>query len=163
MRLMTEHRETGSLSSLRGEVYEQTTKVVYLGATVCENADPIAEIDRRVLLAKLRFRRYSIPLNDQPIAPLRLKVGMLKYQAMETMLNECVTWSPTVAHFAILRASHCLLLLRCIGWKRKPRDGYHICFHTQTPWPRLSVRTSKETTVQKRRVPFAGFVARMGK
>ena len=40
-----------------GQVYKQTAKFVYLGATVCENADLTVEINRRVLLANLRLRR----------------------------------------------------------------------------------------------------------
>ena len=35
------------------QVYTQTAKFVYLGATVCENADLTVEINRRVLLANL--------------------------------------------------------------------------------------------------------------
>ena len=77
-----------------GQVYKQTAMFVYLGATVCENADLSIEINRRVLLANLRFRRYGLPLYDQPTAPLRLKVRMLKAEVMETMLYGCVTWSP---------------------------------------------------------------------
>ena len=77
-----------------GQVYKQTAKFVYLAATVCENADLTVEINRRVLLANLCFRRYGLPLYDQPTAPLRLKVRMLKAEVMETMLYGCVTWSP---------------------------------------------------------------------
>ena len=86
---------------------------------MCENADLTVEINRRVLLANLRFRRYGVPLYDQPTAPLRLKVRMFISEVMETMLYGCVTRSPTVAHLAILRKTHHRLLLRCIGWKRK--------------------------------------------
>ena len=109
-----------------GQVYKQTAKFVYLGATVCENADLTVEINRRVLLANLRFGRYGPPLYDQRTAPLRLKVRTLKAEVMDAMLYRCVTWSPTVAHLAILRKTHYRLLLRCIGWKRKHGDGYHV-------------------------------------
>ena len=123
--LMTEHRDRVTfVTEAAGQVYEQTAKFVFLGATVCENADLAAEISRRVLLPNLRFRRYSLPLHDQPTAPLRLKARMLEAEEVETMLYGCVTWSPTVAHLALLWTAHRRLLLRCIGWKRKPRDGY---------------------------------------
>ena len=62
MCLMTK-RMDGSLSILR-----QPARCTYkppgcvLGATVCENADLTGEINRRVLLASLRFRRYGLPL-----------------------------------------------------------------------------------------------------
>lgn len=40
-------------------MYKQTANVVYLGATVCENADLTVEINRRVLLASQYFRRID--------------------------------------------------------------------------------------------------------
>ena len=59
-------------------------------------------------------------------APLWIKVRMLEAEVMATMLYGCVVWSLTEAHLAILRTAHHLLLLRCIGRKRKPRDSYHM-------------------------------------
>ena len=61
-----------------GQVYKQTAKSVYLGVTACENADLTVGINRRVVMANLRFRRYGLPLYDQPTAPLRLKVRCSK-------------------------------------------------------------------------------------
>ena len=104
---------------------KSTVKFVYLGATVCENADLTVEINRRVLLANLCLRRYGLSLHDQSTAPLRLKVRKLKAEVMETMYG-CVTWNTTVAHLAILRTAHHRFLLRCIEWKRNCHDGYHI-------------------------------------
>ena len=71
-----------------------------------------------------------------------------------------VTLSPTVAHLAILRKTHHRLLLRCIGWKRKHGDGYHVLSYVDA----LAKTDCEnvETTVRKRRILFAGFVARMG-
>ena len=90
-----------------------------------ENADLTIETNRRVVLTKLRFRRHCLPMYAQPIAALRLKVRMFKAEVTETMLLGRVTRSPTVAHFAVLRAAHHRWLLHCIGWKRAPCDGYH--------------------------------------
>ena len=70
-----------------------------------------------------------------------------------------VTWSPTVAHLAILRTAPHRLLLRCIGWRRKRRDGYHMLSYADA-----LAKTgceNVETTVRKRRTLFAGFVARI--
>ena len=105
---------------------------MYLLATVGENADLTADINRRILLA-IRFRRYSLPLYDQPTASLRLKVRMLEAEVVETMLYGCVTRRPTVTHLAILRTAHRRLLLRSIGWKRKPRDDYHKLSYADAP------------------------------
>ena len=65
-----------------------------------------------------------------------------------------------MAHLAILRKTHHRLLLRCIGWKRKHGDGYHVLSYADA-----LAKTgceNVETTVRKRRILFAGFVARMG-
>ena len=88
-----------------GQVYKQAAKIVYLEAIVRENADLTVEINRRVPLANLRLRRYGLSLYDQSTARLRIKVRMLKAEVMGTMLNVCVTWSPTVAHLATGRGS----------------------------------------------------------
>ena len=42
-----------------GQVCKQSAKFVYLGATMCENADLTVDVNRRMLLANLRLRRYS--------------------------------------------------------------------------------------------------------
>ena len=127
---------------------------------MCENAELTVEMNRRVLLANLDLRRYGLPLHDQSTAPLRLKVRMLKAEVMEAILYGCVTWSPTVAHLAILRTAHHRWFLRCIGWKRKRRDGDN--FHMISYADALA-KTGCEnvgTTVRKRRMLFAWFLAR---
>ena len=117
--------------------------------------------NRRVLLANLRFRRHCLPpYDDQPTAQLRLEIRMLEAEVMETMSYACVVWIPTVSHLTILRTNHHRLLFRCIGRKEKPRDGYRMLSHedalTKTGCENV------ETTVRKRRIRFAGFVARTG-
>ena len=65
-----------------------------------------------------------------------------------------------MAHLAMLRTAHRRLLRRCIGWKRKPRDGYHMLSYADA----LAKTGSEdvEKAVQKRRILFAGFVACTG-
>ena len=126
---------------------------------MCENADLAVEINRHVLLANLRLRQYGLSRYDQFTAPLQLNVRMLKAEVMETMLYGCVTWSPTVAHLAILRTAHYRLLLRCIGWKRKRRDGYHKLRYADAL--AKTAYENVDTTVRKPRILFAGFAARM--
>ena len=67
-----------------------------------------------------------------------------------------VTWSPPMAHLAILWTAHHRFLLRCIGYKRKPRHGYLIFSYADA-----LAKTGCETTVRKWMISFAGFVARM--
>ena len=83
-----------SLISICSEIIHAGTKVpginvVYLGATVRENADLTVKINRCVLLANLRFRRCGLPLYDQSTAMLRLKVRMLKAEAMKPSVRVC--------------------------------------------------------------------------
>ena len=64
-----------------------------------------------------------------------------------------------MAHLAILRTAHHRLLLRCVGWKIKHRDGYHMLSYADA-----LAKTgceNVETTVRKTEDKFAGFVARM--
>ena len=77
-----------------GQVYNQTNKLVYLGKNVDQNADLSIEVDRRVRSAWCHFRKYTLELYDQPSAPLELKIRMLRAEVRETMLYDCVTWSP---------------------------------------------------------------------
>ena len=67
--------------------------------------------------------------------------------------------APPLAHFPILRTAHHRLLLRCIGWKRKRRDGHHMLSYADA----LAKTGCQniETTVRKHRILFAGFVARL--
>ena len=58
VRMKRVHRVT-LVTGAAGQVYKQTTKCVYLGATVWENNDHTARIK---LLANLSYRRYSLPL-----------------------------------------------------------------------------------------------------
>ena len=75
-----------------------------------------------------------------------------------TLLYGCVTWSPSKADYGRLRKVHHQMLLRCLGWRKRKREG-HIWSYANA-----LLRTdseSVETTVRRRRVLFTGFVARM--
>ena len=84
---------------------------------------------------------------------------MLKAEVIETMLYGCVTWGPTVAHLAMLRKAHHRLLLRCIGWNRKRRDGYHMLSYADAL--AKAGCENVEATVRNRRILSARFVARI--
>ena len=96
---------------------------------------------------------------DRPGVRLRLKVRLLKAEVVETLLYGCMTWSSNKRDYDRLRRVHHSMLLRCIGWrKRKPDD------HTLSYADALAEEASEsiEAIVRKRRVFFAGVVARMG-
>ena len=81
---------------------------------------------------------------------------MLKVEAPESMLYGCV--SPCSCHDDALRRAHHSFLTRCIGWRKHKRTDHPI-FYLET-----LVKTgsgSIEAILRKRRILFAGSVARM--
>ena len=83
---------------------------------------------------------------------------MLRAEVLVTMLYGCVTWSPRACHYDTLRRGHHRFLARCIGWRKHNRANYPISYLDTL------VKTgseSNEATLRRRRILFAGFVARM--
>ena len=139
-----------------GQRYRQTTQLLYLGGIIHESADLSFEISRRIRLMWACFRRFGPELYDRTSAPLRLKIRMLKAEVIETLLYGCVTWTLCAKHFAKLRTAHHQVLLRVIGFHRRPD-------YTTLSYAKALKKTrceSIETTIRKRRLFFAGAVAR---
>ena len=83
---------------------------------------------------------------------------MLRAEVLETMLYGCVTWRARARTTTIRRAAYDRLLTRCIGWRKHSRADHPI-FYLDT-----LVKTGSESieaTLHRRRILFAGFVARM--
>ena len=83
---------------------------------------------------------------------------MLKAEVLESMLYGCVIWSPRSCHYDALRRAHHSFLTRCIGWRKHKRTDHPISY-VETLLKTGS--ESIEATLRKRRILFAGFVARM--
>ena len=95
---------------------------------------------------------------DRPSVRLRLNVRMLKAEVLETILYGWVTWSPSKADYNRLLKAHHQMLLRCLGSRKRKRENHILSYANAL------LRTdseSVETTVRRRRILFAGFVARM--
>ena len=87
-----------------------------------------------------------------------LKIRMLRAGVLETMLYGSVTWSPRACPYDTLRQAHHRFLTRCIGWRKHNRADHPI-FYLDT-----LIKTGCESiaaTLRRRRILFAGFVARM--
>ena len=83
---------------------------------------------------------------------------MLRAEVLETMLYGCVTWSPRTSYYDTLRRAHHRLLIRCIGWRKHNPADHPI------PYLDALIETESESieaTLRRRRILFAGFVARM--
>ena len=139
-------------------MYNQTNEFVYLGGNVNQNAELSIEVNRRVRNAWCNFRKYTLEVYDRPSAPLELKIRMLRAEVLETMLYGCVTWSPRACHYDTLRRAHHRFLTRCIGWRKHNRADHSISYlDTLLETGSESI----EATLRRRRILFAGFVARM--
>ena len=96
---------------------------------------------------------------DRPSVHLRLNVRNAKAEVLETLLYGCVTWSLSKADYDRLRKAHHQMLLRCLGWRKRKREDHMLSYANAL----LSAYCeSVETAVRRRRILFAGFVARMG-
>ena len=88
------------------QMYNQTNEFVYLGGNVDHNADLSIEVNRRIRNARCSFWKNAPELYDRPIAPLELKLQMLRAKVLETMLYGCVTRSPRARHDDTLSRVH---------------------------------------------------------
>ena len=134
--------------------------MVVVIVTVCAAFDLSLsiEIDRRIRYALYSFRAYSFELYDRPSAPLDLKIRMLKAEVLEPTLYGCVTRSPRAFHYDTLPRAHHSFLTRCIGWRKRTRTDHPISYLETL------VKTGSESieaTLRKRRIRFAGAVARV--
>ena len=96
---------------------------------------------------------------DRPGVHLRLKVRLLKAEVAETLLYGCMTWSPKKPEDDRLRQVHHSMLLRCLGWRERKRDDRTLSYADALA---KTASESIEAIVPKRRILFAGFVARTG-
>ena len=140
-----------------GQKYAQTREFRYLGGLVTEEGDLTQEINRRIRAAWACLRRYGNELFDRPKAPWGLKVRMLKAEAMEALLYGCMTWSPRQDHYRILRRTHHRLLRRVIGYKRVHGSFRQLSYAETLKKTKCQ---SVEATIRKRRLLFAGAIAR---
>ena len=139
-----------------GQKYTQTAQFRYLGGLVNEHGELTQEINRRSRAAWACTKRFSWELFDRPRAPWRLKVRLLRAEAMKALLYGCMTWAPRRDHRLRRRTRH-RLLLRVIGYRRE-RGTYQQLSYAQTL--KKTGCQSVEATIRQRRLLFAGAMAR---
>ena len=113
-----------------GQKYAQTAELRYLGGLVNEDDELTQEINHRSRAAWACIRRFSRELFDWPRAPWRLKVRLLRAEAMEALLYGCMTWAPRRHHYRLLRRTHHRVLLRVIVYRRE-RGTYRQLSYAQ--------------------------------
>ena len=85
---------------------------------------------------------------------------MLRAKVLKTMVYGCVTWGPRACHYDTLRRAHHNFPTRCIDWRKNKRADYPISYLDTLM---KTGSESIEATLRRRRILFAGFVARMGR
>ena len=83
---------------------------------------------------------------------------MLRAEVLGIMLYGCVTWSPRACHYDTLHRALHSFLTHCIGWRKNNRAGHPISYLDTLM---KTGSESIEVTLRRRRIFFAGFVARM--
>ena len=142
-----------------GQAYKQTIEFVYWGGAITADGELSIEIPRRLQRAWACFQRYKMEIYDRPGVHLRFKMRLLKAEVVETLLDGCMTWSPKKPDYDRLRRVHHSMLLRCLGWWKRKRDDRTLSYADALA---KTASESIEAIVRKRRILFAGFVARMG-
>ena len=140
-----------------GQKYAQTAQFRYLGGIANEDGELTQEINHQSRAAWACIRRFSRELFDRPRAPWRLKVRLLRAEAMEALLYGCMTWAPRRDHYRLIRRTHHRLLLRVIGY-RCERGTYRQLSYAQAL--KKTGCQSMEATIRQRRLLFAGATAR---
>ena len=135
-----------------GQKYAQTAQFRHLGGLVNKDGELTQEINHRSRAAWACSRRFSRELFYRPRAPWRLKVRLLRAEAMEALLYACMTWAPYRDHYRLLRRTHHRLLLRVIGYRRERGT------HRQLSYAQARKKTgcqNVEATIRQRRLLFA--------
>ena len=147
--------------SAAGQRYQQQERFIYLGGCITETADIWPEMRRRKSRAHFKLKTYGKQLFDATYgASLRTKIRLLKSEVIEALLYGVETWTMVKTHYEFMRKLHYHFLMRCIGFKKRRRNGH--------PW-RMSYREalritrceSLETTIRRRRLEMAGSIVRM--
>ena len=102
---------------------------------VNHNADLPIEVNQRIHNARCSFRTFTLELYNRPSALFELKIRILRAEILETILYDCVTWSPHACHYNTLRRAHHSFLTCCNGLRNKHRATPRIHI-----WARLSRR-----------------------
>ena len=105
------------------------------------------------------FQRYKMEFYDRPGVRVRLRVQLLKADVVGTLLYGCMTWSPKKPDYDRLRRVHRSMLLRCLGRRKQKSDDHTLSYADALA---QTDSESVETIVRKRKILFAGFVARVG-
>ena len=89
---------------------------------------------------------------------LKTKLSLLKSEVIEALLYGSQTWTLAREHYDYMRSSHHHFLMRCTGFQKKERTDHVLAYHELL---HRCQTESIETTIIRRRLRWAGQVARM--
>jgi hypothetical protein len=138
--------------------YEQVPVFPYLGCKIMDTSKMEAEVANRRGRAMHKMQKYSKQLFDNQYIELTTKVSIFKSEVMEALLYGCANWSLKKEHFDLFRQLHHKLLMRLIGFKKFHRTDRTLSYHCALE---ITDCESVETTIRRRRLLWAGAIARM--
>ena len=123
-----------------------------MGGAITVDGDLSIEITQRLQRTWACFQRYKVEIYDRPGVRSPLKVRLLKYEVVKTLLFVCMTWSPKKPDYDRLRRVHRSMFRWCFGRRKRKRDD-----HTLSYADALAQEDSEsvEAIVRTRRMLFA--------
>ena len=109
-----------------GQMYEQTTKFLYLSGVIHEDADLVVETKRRARLVGACYKRFGPEPYVTTTVRLSLKVHLLKAEVIETLLYGCVTRTLNATRYDCFRQARFEVLRRVLGFQR--RAGHALTY-----------------------------------
>ena len=140
-----------------GQKYAQTAQFRYLDGLVNEDGELTQETNHRSKAAWACIRRFSRELFYRPRAPLRLKVRLLRVEAMEALLYGCMARAPRCDHYRLLRRTHHRPFLRVIGYRRERGTNQQLLYAQAL---KKTGYQNVEAIIRQRRLLFAGAMTR---
>ena len=104
------------------QTYNQVQSFTCLRGTATEILDTSSEIARQTRACWTHIRRYLREFYNQPKVALSLGTRLVKVDAIEALLNGCITWTLCQKHYSKLRTLHYRVLLLIIGAQLKSPD-----------------------------------------
>ena len=109
-----------------GELFKQPIEFVLLGGATTAKRDFWFKLTRRLYRAWACFQWYKTEPYDRLGVGLRWKVRLLKAEVIETLICDCVTWSPNKPDSENLRRILHAMLFRCLGRRKRKRDDHTV-------------------------------------
>ena len=155
--------EATTISSVEavGQMYNQTNEFVCLGEHQPQHQSvhrPSRQAHTQCMMQLPEVHPRTVQPTERP---LELKIWMLRAEVLKTIMYGCVTWSPCACYCDTLAATSPPQLSDSLyrSTREQPHRPLPISYYLDTLMKTGS--ESVDAMMRRRRILFAGFVARM--